>query len=235
MKIILLFFASLLVTHSAFSVQKFEASPDEVIQITASMSDANVITISGGSIESVWGTEDKVTLEANVDTGQAIFRPISPEPFTLFVQSEAGHTYTLSVVPRNDIIGQIILLNEFDQGERPAPERSAGGVAYRNDVKSLLRKMEQQAGVKNLPGFQLKAINKPVLLWAETKILHAVSWSRASMIIDKYLVTNVSEKPLVLEEREFRGLDSMIRAIALRQHQLQPAETTVLYTFRSRS
>jgi hypothetical protein len=108
-------------------------------------------------------------------------------------------------------------------------------MAYKNDVKRLLRQIEQQAGVKSLPGFRLKAVNQQVSLWAETRILHAVSWSRASMIIDKYLVTNISEKALVLEEREFRGLTDMIRAIALKKHQLAPAETTVLYTFRSRS
>ena len=55
------------------------------------------------------------------------------------------------------------------------------------------------------------------------------------MIIDRYIITNVSDAPLVMEEREFRHLGKLIRAVSIKQHQLQPAESTVMYTFRSGS
>jgi hypothetical protein len=234
-KQILLLLGCLTLTHMALAAQKIQANPDEVVQVVASMSDANIISISGGSIESVWGTEDKVTLEANVDTGQAFFRPVSSEAFTLFVQSAAGHTYTLSVVPRVDIIGQMILLDEFSNNASNHIERSLNIVTYKSEIKRLLKLIEQSPGIKKLRGFKLKPANKTIPLWSETRILHAMSWIQGSMIIDKYLVTNVTDEKLVIEEREFRGLASLIRAIAIRKHQLDPAETTVLYTFKGRS
>ncbi len=233
----LLLLGAMLLTQSTWAIQKIQANPDEAVQIVASMTDANVISISGGSIESVWGTEDKVSLEANVDTGQAIFRPMSNKPFTLFVQSEAGLTYTLSVVPRNDIIGQVILLNEFDQAGETQSQRAHNIIAYKSDIKRLLKKIEQSPGqgIAKLHGFQIKTINKNIPLWSETKILHTFSWTRGSLIIDRYLLTNVSDEVLRVEEREFHQLTKHIRAISLRKLTLQPAETTVLYTFRSTS
>jgi hypothetical protein len=225
----------LLMSSAAQSIQKIKANPDEAVQIVASLTDANVITLTGGSIESVWGTEDKVTLEANLDTGQAIFRPTTREPFTLFVQSDSGNTYTLSVVPRTDIIGQVILLNEFHDRETSGLNRTSAIVSYKSDVKRLLKQIDQSPGVKKLQGFTINMINKEIPLWAETKIVHALSWSQGSMIIDKVLVTNISDKPLVLDEREFSHIQQYIRAISLRKHQLEPAETTILYTFRNPS
>jgi conjugal transfer pilus assembly protein TraK len=232
-----LLLAVMLLSQSAWAIQKIQANPDEAVQIVASMTDANVISITGGSIESVWGTEDKVSLEANVDTGQAIFRPMSNKPFTLFVQSEAGMTYTLSVVPRSDIIGQVILLNEFDQAGETQSQRTHNIIAYKSDIKRLLKQIEQLPGhgIAKLRGFQIKTINKAIPLWVETKILHAHRWTRGSLIIDRYLLTNVSDKVLRVEEREFHNLAKHIRAISLRQLLLKPAETTVLYTFRSAS
>ena len=232
----LLLISLLLLSSTAQSVQKINADPEEAVQVVASMTDANVISMNGGSIESVWGTEDKVTLEANVDTGQAIFRPTTQEPFTLFVQSDSGSTYTLSVVPRKNIIGQVILLNEFHgNNDSTVTNRTSAIVSYKSDVKSLLKQIELSQGIKKLNGFKIKSIQKEIPLWAETKILHAFSWSQGSMIIDKILVTNVSSESLVLDEREFQFLYKNTRAIALRKHQLEPAETTVLYTFRNPS
>ena len=232
---IILLISLLLLSSLAHAVQKIQADPDEATQIAASMTDANVITITGGSIESVWGTEDRVSLEANIETGQAIFRPTTAEPFTLFVQSDSGNTYTLSVVPRNNIIGQVIILNEFHNSDQSGFNRSSSIVSYKSEVKRLLKKIELNSGVTKLSGFKLQSIQKDIPLWAETKLLHAFSWSQGNMIIDKVLVTNISDKPLLLEEREFQHIHPTIRAIALRKHRLEPAETTILYTFRNPS
>lgn len=223
-----------LFTNSALSVQNKDAVTGEVINVVASMSDPNMITITGGAIASVWGTEDKVTLEANQDTGQAIFRPLSMTPFTLFVQSEAGNTYTLSVSSQNNIVGQVINLDELQVNDRSL-DRSLNIIAYKKEVKRLLKLIELNPGIAKLPGFHVKTVNKKIPLWSETQILHAFSWVSGNIIIDKYLVTNISQKLLVMEEREFKDLSNIIRAVSLKKHSLDPAETTVLYTFRSPS
>ena len=232
---ILLLINLILLSSSAQALQKIQADPEEATQIVASITDANVISITGGSIESVWGTEDRVSLDANMETGQAIFRPTSQVPFTLFVQSDSGNTYTLSVVPRNNIIGQVIMLNEFHGIDQVELNRTSTIVSYKSEVKRLLKKIEQNPGVTKINGFKLKSIQQEIPLWAETKLLHAFSWSQGSMIIDQVLVTNISNQLLILEEREFQHLHENIRAIAIRKHQLAPAETTILYTFRNPS
>ncbi|NNE63254.1 MAG: hypothetical protein HKN34_04155 [Gammaproteobacteria bacterium] len=225
----------LLSSSSIFAVQKYTGNPDEVIKVTASITDPNIISISGGSIDSVWGTEDKVMLEANADTGQALFRPMSLTPFTLFVQTLAGNTYTLSITPKEKLIGQSIVIDEFDQFDRASSDRALGIVAYKQIVKRLLRDIDETNGVQKIKGFQLQAVNEVRSLWAETKILHAVTWNSANMMIDKYVITNVSDNLLVIEEREFKNLARTIRAIAIRKHQLKPAESTVMYTIRGQS
>jgi type-F conjugative transfer system secretin TraK len=237
LKNLMILLTALLLSQAAVAVQKIAANPEETIQISASMSDANVISISGGSIESVWGTDDKVTLQANDDTGQAIFQPVSNKPFTLFIRSQAGVTYTLSVVPRDDIIGQVIIIDEFEQVGEVGSARAHNIIAYKSEVKRLLKQLElhPNQGVVKLRGFQVRTSNKKVPLWAETEILHAFSWVRGNMIIERYLITNLSDQPLRIEEREFRSLAKNIRAISLRKLELEPAETTVLYTFRSAS
>ncbi len=237
MKKLIILLVALLASQAAIAVQKIAANPDETVQISASMSDANVISISGGSIESVWGTDDKVSLQADDSTGQAIFRPVSNKPFTLFIRSQAGVTYTLSVVPRDDIIGQVIIIDEFEQVGDVGSARAHNIIAYKSEVKRLLKELEMKPdqGVAKLRGFHIKAVNKKVPLWAETEILHAISWVRGNMIIERYLITNISDQPLRIEEREFHSLAKNIRAISLRKLNLDPAETTVLYAFRSAS
>ncbi len=224
----------ILFSSSALSVQNKEAVTAEVIKVIASMSDPNVITMTGGSMDSAWGQEGKVTLEADKDTGQAIFTPLSTSPFTLFVYSEAGNTYTLSVTPQKNIVGQVINLDESQVSDQSL-DRSLNIIAYKKEVKRLLKLIELKQGVVKLPGFRVKTVNKTIPLWSETQILHALSWKSGSMVIDKYLVTNTTDKPLVMEEREFRNLSKIIRAVSLKKHSLAPAETTVLYTFRSPS
>ena len=218
----------------ASAAQKIEADTSSVIQIYASINDANIITLSGGSIESAWSTEDKVSLQANDDTGQAIFKPLSTAAFTLFVQSYAGNTYTLQVQPRHDIIGQTIILDEFGQQDAEL-DRATNVVAFKNQVKRLLKDIESVDGVKKLKGYQLKNINREIPLWAETKILHAVSWIQSGMIIDKFVLTNISEAVLIVEEREFSTILQHIRSVAIRKHRLKPAESTVFYTVRKSS
>lgn len=230
-----LLLALALLSGNAWSLQRIEADPDQAMQITASMDDANVISISGGSIESGWSTEDKVTLDKNEDTGQIIFKPTSAQPFTLFVQSESGETYTLSVVPRKDIIGQVIVIDEFNAQGEVGAQRAFNIIAFKTEIKRLLKQIEQdpKIAVPRLRGFRLRMVNRKVPLWRETEIVHALSWRRSDLVIERYLVTNRSEKPLRFNEREFHALAEGIRAISLRKLELQPAETTVLYAFRS--
>ncbi len=225
----------LLSTPAVFAVQKYVGNPDEIIKVSASTTDPNIISISGGSIDSVWGTEDKVMLEANVDTGQALFRPTSLTSFTLFVQTLAGNTYTLSVIPKKKLIGQSIVIDEFGQFDRASSDRELGIVAYKQIVKRLLRDIDGANGVRKIQGFRLQPVNKLRPLWAETKILHALTWHRGDMMIDKFIITNVAENLLVIEEGEFGNLGRTARAIAIRKHQLQPAESTVMYTIRGKS
>ncbi len=230
-----LFIISSMLPPASLATQRVAADPDAVIEVYASMKDANIISITGGSIESVWGTEDKVSLEANVDTGQAIFRPTSLSTFTLFVQSHAGNTYTLVVKPRANEIGQAIIIDEFASDARTPFDRAQKPVSYKNEVKRLLKEIETlpSGKVTNLRGFQARMVNQAIPLWRETRITHALSWTRGGMIIDKYVLTNISEQPLVVEERELASIAQTVRAISIRDHQLAPAQSTVFYAFRS--
>jgi conjugal transfer pilus assembly protein TraK len=216
------------------AVQEFSGDTGEVIKATASKDEPNIITIEGGSIESVWGAEGKLTLEPNNETGQAIFRPITDKRFTLFVQSLSGTTYTLSIMPKNGIIGQSIVINESINDSRLNRFTSTGNT-FRKRVSDLLKQIESKPGVTRIRGFRLSSVNKVIPLWRETNILHAVSWSRKNLIVDKFVLTNVSDDLLVVEEREFRNLLRDIRAISIRDHQLKPAQSTVLYAFRNPS
>lgn len=230
----ILFLVFALISNTALSVQNLDAVTEDVIKVIASMSDPNIISITGGAIETVWGADDKVTLEANPDTGQAIFKPLSTTPFTLFVQSAAGNTYTISVTPQKNAIGQLINLDELQLNDKTF-DRSLNIISYKKEVKRLLKLIELNKGVAKLPGFRVKTFNKTIPLWSETSVLHAFSWVSGNMVIDKYLVTNTTADSLTIEEREFKNLSNIIRAISLKKHTLEPAETTVLYTFRSPS
>ncbi len=224
---------SLLVQPTAQAAMVIDGDPDEVISVKASLSDPNIITINGGSIESVWAAEDKVMLQANEQSGQAVFRPTSKSPFTLFVQSAAGNTYTLTVVPVERLIGQNFVIKEHDSFADQHMGHTASIVAYKKEVKRILKQIEQLRQRKRLNGFRVKSINKRVSLWQETSILHALSWNRDDMQIDRFVVTNITDAPLSLDERAFKHISPSVRAVSLRKHNLEPAESTVLYVFRS--
>lgn len=222
-----------LIQPTAQAAMVIDGDPDVVISVKASLSDPNMITINGGSIESVWAAEDKVMLQANEQSGQAVFRPTSKSPFTLFVQSSAGNTYTLTVVPVERLIGQNFIIREHDTFADQHMGHTASIVAYKKEVKRILKQIEQLQQRKRLNGFRVKSINKPVSLWQETSILHAITWNRDDMQVDRFVVTNITDAPLSLDERAFKHISQSVRAVSLRKHHLEPAESTILYVFRS--
>ena len=232
--VLLLAFFGLFVFQPTFAAQQVEGDPDVPLRVIASLDNPNRLSIKDGRFISAYATDDLVNMEADLESGEIIFKPLGDEEFSIFARAESGVTYTVVVRSRKELVGQSIVISE-NLSTTHQYDRDVKVVSFKNQVNQLVKSIEGQVGAAKLPGFRLTAVNREVRLWKETTILHALSWSQGNLIIDKYVITNVSDSPLGLHEREFADLSKNIRAISIRDHALLPAKSTVLYTFRNPS
>lgn len=76
-------------------------------------------------------------------------------------------------------------------------------------------------------------VNNIVPLWAESRFVQVKIIKGNSLLGEKYLLTNTSNKPLDIDERELYRKG--VVAVSVRTPYLQPSETTEVYVISNNS
>ena len=79
---------------------------------------------------------------------------------------------------------------------------------------------------------RVEEVNRPVQLWAEARFTLTRLFEGRGLVGERYLLTNVSEQPMVLAEAEFDRADGQVLAVAIETHNLRPADSTSVYVIR---
>ena len=146
----------------AHAMQILEAADHAELAAEISARDVNRIALSGDRIARVIRAPSGFAAEHDPASGDLYLRPVSSgsvsaaadaRPVTLFIGTERGFTYRLSLTPADRDSAQILIRNPD-----ASPEAAAGGAsAGRSRIAALVRLVRAVARREPLPGYAIHA------------------------------------------------------------------------------
>ena len=209
----------------AHAAQVLTGKPDDTLAASVSRAEPTLIRVDGHRIRRIFGAEGDFTVTPDKDAGTAYLKPVTDKhAFSAFVSDDAGHTWKLLLSVADGPSDSIIIKGKPDPASKPA----GSDLASIQAIKRVLLALEADAE----PVTETRVVNEIVPLWQESLFV-LVKVLDGALKGEKYLLTNTSAKPMVIDERELyrRG----VIAISVEKPRLEPAETTAVYVIREGS
>ena len=209
----------------AHAAQVLTGKPDDTLAASVSRAEPTLIRVDGHRIRRIFGAEGDFTVTPDKDAGTAYLKPATDKKaFSAFVSDDAGHTWKLLLSVADGPSDSIIIKGKPDLGSKQAGRDLASIQA----IKRVLLALESDQE----PDPETRVVNEIVPLWQESLFV-LVKVLDGALKGEKYLLTNTSAKPMVIDERELyrRG----VIAISVEKPRLEPAETTAVYVIREGS
>lgn len=206
------------------------------VEVTVSAQELTRLTMTDGShVAKVWAVEGAMQAQPDADTGQVYLRPLGKSPgqvFSFFVRDEYGATYTLAARVA-DVPSQTIRLKP---AVRSAPATVASGTVADEHVqrtKTLIRGMASQPRAVP-PEYTVETVKQPVPLWEEIEVWLIQRWNGTPLKGEIWVLRNVTNSELRLDETRFATVYPDLRAIAIESLVLAPGASTEVYVARGR-
>ena len=210
----------LLASLDAVAAQVLHGRPDDTLAASLSRSEPTLIRIEGHRIRRVFGAEGDFDVKADKDAGAAFVKPTTDKPaFSAYVADDAGRTWKLLLSLSDGPADSIVIRGRAGEsyGKRPGKD-SARSQAIKRVVLALDADGETD--------MESRVANELVPLWKEALFV-LVKIVQGPLRGEKYQLSNASDKPMVIDERELyrRG----VVAVSIEKSELKPAETTAVY------
>jgi conjugal transfer pilus assembly protein TraK len=216
--------------RQALAVQIVEGGDGSTIYARLSKKEMTRLALEHGRIASLRVKQGELGIDPDDETGQ-LFLSVpdgANKPVNGFLTTDAGHTYTLVLQIVDAPADSIIIKQPGTAPTAPRGEFKAAG--YDKAVKRMVSAMAND----ELPDdAQIKEIGRRLDLWQEAALTLERQYVAGELVGERYLVANVSQEAMVLDEREFYRKG--VSAIALDQLNLAPGAATRLYVVREKS
>jgi len=178
-----------------------------------------LIRIDGHRIRRVFGAEGDFTVTADNDNGTAYIKPTTDkQAFSVFISDDSGRTWKLLLSVADGPSDSIIIKGKPELSTKKAGRDMARNQAIKRVLLALESSDETDMGSRET--------NELVPLWKEAMFV-LVKVVDGPFRGEKYMLTNTSDKPMLIDERELyrRG----VVAVSVERPDLNPAETTAVY------
>lgn len=209
--------------NSGFAVQQKTVNDRDMITISVSSKDPNIITAANDRITKYKYAAVKGVAKASFDSKDGILN-INPtgvfndKPFSMIVFTEKGYRYTLLLVPKKIPAQDIILNNERSIAfEKTVIADNSAKIA--NLVKAMIKDDE-------ITGYKKQTIEADV---DENKqdLNHVVNYVGNEFTGEIAIYTNLTNANVTLQEQAFYG--DKVMAVAISDTNLKPSEITKVY------
>lgn len=235
-RILVCFLTVLLLPNWVFALQTIHLEDGEAVAVNISALETTRIAVKDGRITKVWGAEANLQVLPDNDSGELFVLPLTDAQatFSFFIRDQEDNTYTLRAT-QADIPSETIMLVAKQQATSTSPEMPMAlrDEPYVQRIKRLIKGMAKQRMV--IDGFKKVSVNESIALWQEIDLVLRERFLSRHMIGEVYRLTNVTDKEMVLEEREFLTFGQGVKAVAIEQMILQPKQTTDVYLVRDRT
>lgn len=223
---------------AAQAAQRVEKAEQADVQVIVSGSEKNRIVVEGRGISTVMPGQDGILKIEKDEHNRAIFVSFGNElgitqkaAITMFVTDDEGVTYKLVLVQRPVTAEEIILVPPVASLKKMNQGGTTTDVASNHDrqAKALLLQMRNY---NENSGVDYKTVDQTVNLWQEAKFVLRGLYYDASLVGEKYVITNVSRNNMVMAEQEF--FRTGVVAISVEPKALNPGEEATVYVIRER-
>lgn len=207
--------ALLLASLPAWSAQILVGKPDDTLSASVSRSEPTLIRIDGHRVRRIFGAEGEFAITADKEAGTAYVKPSTERSvISLFVSDERGRTWKLLLALKDGPSETITI----------KPRRDETTMAGRDEPRNRAIKRAIQSLVGGGEGdFDIREVNEVVPLWNEALfVLKRIA--EGALRAEKYQLTNTSQAPMVIDERELYR--RRVLAVAVGNPSLKPGETT---------
>jgi len=224
-----LFALSLALSLPASAIQILDGVDGQTLVGKIAQKELTRITVERGRIKKVTGNAGEFLLEKDEDKGQIYIRPTlesATKPVNLFITTERA-TFTLLLQPVDLPADTIVIRDRAARSEPARVERNGG---YVRVIKNLLLAMASDALPRDM---EVREMAKELSLWKETRLLLTRVYLGQAMTGEKYVLTNMSGKPMVIAEQEL--YKAGVIAVSVENLDLQPDESSNVFVIRERN
>lgn len=253
---------SLLTSGAAHALQVVDARDGVTVEASISVKEPTRIRLEAGHITDVFGNIysnscgqalpasaspgqsaagainplGEIVLECDVAKGEIFVKPVGSgtKPVNLFVSSE--HATYMLLLKRSDTPADTIVIRDKTPRQAAASEsRIQASLAGKSPVhvRALKTMLVAMAADRVATDIRVEEVGRPVQLWAESRFTLMRTYEGRGLIGEKYMLTNISDKAMVLAEQEFDRDDGSVIGVSIDIHNLRPGETTNVYVIRS--
>lgn len=194
----------------------FQGSPTESTTATVSRNEPNLLKVDGRKIKRIYGTEGMFTVTPEQDTGVAWLKPTTDKPLmSIFITDDTGQHYKL-LLKVEDIPAETIII----RGSKGYAEQSRG-------IKNEPRNEEILGTILALHDGEGDPKSELVPLWKGVKFELVRILGLRGLRGEAYLLTNTSDKQVVMDEREFYR--DGVQAVSIEKIVLGAGDSTAVF------
>lgn len=214
---------------NTFAAQVLEGKQGETLSASVSRTEPTLIQIAGHRVRNIFGTAGEFTVTPDKLSGSAYLKPVTDKPaFNIFVTDENGHTWNLLLSVVNGP-SDIITIKEPGVSIARAA-RKGHDLPREESIKQMLFALMGHGGDEDE---DTQKMNETIPLWAETHFVRVKITKGNSLVGEKYELTNLSNKPLDIDERDLYRKG--VVAVSVRKPYLQPSETTDVFVISNKT
>lgn len=214
--------ALLLSLNTAFATQIITGKQDETLSATVSRSDPTLIRIDGHKIHRIFGAENEFTVVPDKDAGDLYIKPITDKQvISVFISDENGRTWKLLLSVVNTPTDTILIKERHSASERKIQQGK--DLPREESIKEMLFSLVSN---QNDDNYDEQDTNDSIPLWKEAEFTRIKIIKGNNLTGEEYHLTNVSDKPMIIDERELYR--NGVVAISVDKPDLQPGNVTTV-------
>lgn len=214
----------LITPQGAQALQALDVSDGGTAYAKISAQDLTRLTINNGRIASWHAPKGKLVIQKNAKSGELYVRPLNrDEPVSLFVTSDKGSTYAITMMPVA-MPAESIILNE---ARRKTPSTIERAGTRDETIKALMLAM---AADRMPPDMEVRESRQSFSLWQGSRFTLVRSWLGTTLMGERFDLTNTGTSAMRLLEQEL--FKPGVLAISIEKHELAPSESTRVFVVR---
>ena len=165
----------------ALAMQILDAADHAELAAEISATGVNRIALAGDRIARIVRAPDGFAVEHDPASGDLYLRPLSQDagaegdPVTLFIGTERGFTYRLTLVPAAQHSAQILIRN-VEAAPGGGETAAAPGTKSDPHLAALVRLVRAVARRETLPGYGIEAGDEPATGYSATSLTLIETW-----------------------------------------------------------
>ncbi len=218
----------LLVALPVWALQVIPVREGETLFAKIAADDLTRIALSEGRIQSWHTLKGRLAIDKNVRSGQIYVRPLDRgEPVSLFLTSETGATYALTLQPVEMPAESLILKEQVQRAAKPSKAEQT------DSLQQMVKELALLMAADRLPSdMELRERGEELRLWQGSRFVRLRSWMGASVVADLFQLTNTGTAEMRVAEPELYRPG--VLGVAVENHSLRPGEATRIFVIRHR-